>query len=158
MSCIWPVTIYIFNISHGIWCGAHEYIWGLPWWLRGKRTWQCRRHRFDLWTGKIPWRKTWQPTNALYVQALAYAHAHKYIQQMFKLTCRLETVMGKKSHWMVLQQSGRQSWVQQPSYQTLRKPKAACRPRRRLWTGWLLQPQVWLDESKQMVSRFVLGK
>ena len=22
---------------------------------------QCRRHRFDLWVGKIPWRKAWQP-------------------------------------------------------------------------------------------------
>ena len=23
---------------------------------------QCRRHGFDLWVGKIPWRKEWQPT------------------------------------------------------------------------------------------------
>ena len=26
---------------------------------------QCRRHkrhRFDSWVGKIPWRRTWQPT------------------------------------------------------------------------------------------------
>ena len=22
---------------------------------------QCRRHGFDLWVGKIPWRKAWQP-------------------------------------------------------------------------------------------------
>ena len=22
---------------------------------------QCRRHRFNLWVGKIPWRKKWQP-------------------------------------------------------------------------------------------------
>ena len=23
---------------------------------------QCRRCRFDLWSGKIPWRRKWQPT------------------------------------------------------------------------------------------------
>ena len=26
---------------------------------------QCRRHKrreFDLWVGKVPWRKAWQPT------------------------------------------------------------------------------------------------
>ena len=23
---------------------------------------QCRRHRFDLWVRKIPWRRKWQPT------------------------------------------------------------------------------------------------
>ena len=23
---------------------------------------QCRRHRFDPWVGKIPWRREWQPT------------------------------------------------------------------------------------------------
>ena len=28
----------------------------------GKRTHlQCRRHRFDPWAGKIPWRRAWQP-------------------------------------------------------------------------------------------------
>ena len=30
---------------------------------RGKEpTCQCRRHRFDPWVGKIPWRRKWQPT------------------------------------------------------------------------------------------------
>ena len=23
---------------------------------------RCKRHRFDPWVGKIPWRRTWQPT------------------------------------------------------------------------------------------------
>ena len=28
---------------------------GLPWWLSGKEsTYQYKRHRFDLWSGKIP--------------------------------------------------------------------------------------------------------
>ena len=37
--------------------------YGLPWWLRGKEsTCQCRRRGFDLWVGKIPWRRKWQLT------------------------------------------------------------------------------------------------
>ena len=36
------------------------------WWLGGKGSvCQCRRHkrhRFDPWVGKIPWRMLWQPT------------------------------------------------------------------------------------------------
>ena len=36
---------------------------GLPRWFSGKETsCQCRRHRFDPWVGKIPWRRKWQPT------------------------------------------------------------------------------------------------
>ena len=37
---------------------------GLPRWLSGKKksTCQCRRHVFDPWVGKIPWRKKWQST------------------------------------------------------------------------------------------------
>ena len=36
---------------------------GLPRWLSSKEsTCQCRRHRFDPWVGKIPWRRKWQPT------------------------------------------------------------------------------------------------
>ena len=40
--------------------------WGFPGGASGKEpTWQCRRHkrhRFDPWIGKIPWRRAWQPT------------------------------------------------------------------------------------------------
>ena len=36
---------------------------GLPWWLSVREsTCQCRRHGFDPWVGKIPWRRKWQPT------------------------------------------------------------------------------------------------
>ena len=42
------------------------FVWvpkGLSWWLSHKEsTCQCRRHRFDPWVGKIPWRKKRQPT------------------------------------------------------------------------------------------------
>ena len=38
---------------------------GFPWWLSGKESScqcrRCRRHRFDSWEGKIPWRRKWQP-------------------------------------------------------------------------------------------------
>ena len=36
---------------------------GLPWWLRQWRICQqYRRHEFDPWVGKIPWRRECQPT------------------------------------------------------------------------------------------------
>ena len=39
--------------------------WELPWWLSGKESaYQCkryRRHGFDPWVKKIPWRRKWQP-------------------------------------------------------------------------------------------------
>ena len=35
----------------------------LPWWLNDKQSaYQCRRHGFSPWSGKIPWRRKWQPT------------------------------------------------------------------------------------------------
>ena len=38
------------------------WVW-LPWWLRQWRICpECRRHGFNPWVGKIPWRKAWQPT------------------------------------------------------------------------------------------------
>ena len=36
---------------------------GLSRWLSGKESaYQCRRHRFDPWVVKIPWRRKWHPT------------------------------------------------------------------------------------------------
>ena len=35
----------------------------LPRWLSGKEfACQCRRHKFDRWVEKIPWRRKWQAT------------------------------------------------------------------------------------------------
>ena len=37
--------------------------WGLPRWLSGKESaCQCRRHQFDPWVWKIPWRRKWLST------------------------------------------------------------------------------------------------
>ena len=42
------------------------FIHGLPGWLSAKEfACQCRRHRFDPWVRKIPWRREWKPTPAL---------------------------------------------------------------------------------------------
>ena len=36
-------------------------VWA-SWWLSGKESsCQCRRHGFDLWVRKIPWKRKWQP-------------------------------------------------------------------------------------------------
>ena len=46
-------------------------------WRCKELTCQCRRpkrHRFDLWIGKIPWRRAWQPTPALLP---GECHGHK---------------------------------------------------------------------------------
>ena len=38
-------------------------IYGFPGSVGGKEpACQCRRHLFDPWVGKIPWRRAWQPT------------------------------------------------------------------------------------------------
>ena len=47
------ISLYLYVINRGR---------GIPWWLSGKESsHQCRRHRFDPWVEKIPWRKKWQP-------------------------------------------------------------------------------------------------
>ena len=44
---------------------THLYVYGLCKWFSGKEsTCQCsrhRRHKFDPWVEKIPWRRSWQP-------------------------------------------------------------------------------------------------
>ena len=43
--------------------------WMLPRWCSGKESAcqcrRCKRHVFDPWVGKIPWRRKWQPTPGL---------------------------------------------------------------------------------------------
>ena len=44
-------------------------IQGLPWWLSSKESaCQCRRHRFNPWVRKIPWRRKWQHTPVFFLE------------------------------------------------------------------------------------------
>ena len=47
----------------------HKLLCRLPWWCSGRETAcqcrSCKRHRFNPWVGKIPWRRKWQPTPVL---------------------------------------------------------------------------------------------
>ena len=47
--------------------GPGKTIWGFPGGGRGKelvcQRQKCKRHRFHLWVGKIPWRRAWQSTS-----------------------------------------------------------------------------------------------
>ena len=43
-------------------CLTLQHLAGFPW-LSGKESvCQCRRHEFDSWVRKSPWRRKWQPT------------------------------------------------------------------------------------------------
>ena len=37
-------------------------VWRVEWLNGQESTCQCRRYRFNLWVGRIPWRRKWQPT------------------------------------------------------------------------------------------------
>ena len=55
---LWMAT----DILQEIFARVMDFV-GLPWWLSGKRLClHCRRHCFDAWVAKIPWRRKWQPT------------------------------------------------------------------------------------------------
>ena len=54
--CLWSVSILDCEPLH---CKDYMLIMRFT----GKEsTCQCKRHRFDPWVGKIPWRRKWQPT------------------------------------------------------------------------------------------------
>ena len=57
MSLVPHFTLFDTGTSSGL---------GSPRWINGKEsTCQCRRHRFNPWVGKIPWRSKWQPIPVL---------------------------------------------------------------------------------------------
>ena len=41
---------------------VYRWLWASLWLISKKPTCQCRRHGFDPWVGKIPWRRKWHPT------------------------------------------------------------------------------------------------
>ena len=53
IPCPIQLAIYFINSSVCL---------GFSWWLSGKESsCQCNRRAFDPWSGKIPWRREWQP-------------------------------------------------------------------------------------------------
>ena len=63
---LWKFSNLLFEARKGIFNDSLSIPSWLPRWQNGKEsTCQCRRckrHRFDPWVGKIPWRRKWQPT------------------------------------------------------------------------------------------------
>ena len=56
-----PLTFWL--LAWGTELSTYIYLNGLHWWLRQWRIClRLRRHRFDPWVGKIPWRRAWQST------------------------------------------------------------------------------------------------
>ena len=66
LSCFFPLALTYFYIYIYIYTHTHTHThtqMELPRWHSGKEfTCQCKRHRFNPWVGKIPWRRKWQPT------------------------------------------------------------------------------------------------
>ena len=61
--CIYTHMYYVYTYVYIYVIHTSIYSYGLPWWLRWWRIClQCGRPGFDPWVGKIPWRRTWQPT------------------------------------------------------------------------------------------------
>ena len=57
--CFTCITLYM---TIRFYINMYSYLW-LPWWLSGKESaCQFRRHGFNPWVRKIPWRKKQQPT------------------------------------------------------------------------------------------------
>ena len=57
-----------------------------PWWLSSKESaCQGRRHEFDPWVGRIPWRRKWQPTP---VFLLGKSHGQKSLVDCSPWGCK----------------------------------------------------------------------
>ena len=65
-SFLFFITLWANSCNVSSYIHLFMYSFGLPRWLSGKEpAWQCRgrrRHGFNLWVGKIPWKRKWQPT------------------------------------------------------------------------------------------------
>ena len=100
--------------------------YGLLWllWLSGKEpSCQCKRHGFDPWSGKISWKRKWQPTLGFFfliiifnwkIIALQYfvgfchtstwiSHRHTYVPSLLNLSPTPNPIL--PFTWGALQQS-----------------------------------------------------
>ena len=92
MSEVWVSCRLFFSSSL---CWVEE----LPWWLSSKEsTCQCRRHRrcrFNLWVGKIPWRRKWQPTP---VFLPGESHGQRSLADYSPQGCKSQTRLSAHTH------------------------------------------------------------
>ena len=76
-------TCLQFDSSHKVLAQRNLFL-GLPWWLSGKEpTCQCRRRRFDPWSGKIPHAveqlSPWATTMKLVLQSLRVTTSEAHV-------------------------------------------------------------------------------
>ena len=74
---LWPLlsfpNLLAYWMQHFTYINPCINIIGLPNWLSGKEsTCQCRRHGFDSWVRKIPWRRKWQPRIPVFLPGKAH--------------------------------------------------------------------------------------
>ena len=84
MEVVWCFHVLLFRFAR------HWSIYGnysfLPRWCSGKEsTCQGRRHSFDPWVRKIPWRRKWQPT---VVFLLGQSHGQKDLADYSLWSCK----------------------------------------------------------------------
>ena len=89
--------------GHKEWDTTERLTWmaliGLPRWLSGKEsTCQCKRHGFDHWVGKIPWRRKWQPN-----PAFLPGKSHGQRSLVGYNPCSWKSV---RADWALIQQNG----------------------------------------------------
>ena len=78
--------------------------YGLPWWLSCKEfPCQCRRHRFNPWVRKIPWRKNGNP---LQYSSLGYAMDRGAWQLMVHGAAKSQIWHNNRSWWRGLTECG----------------------------------------------------
>ena len=83
MASYWTFSFFQFGIVSLTSSYLQELIIGLLWWISGKESaCQCRRHRFDPWVRKIPWRRKWQPTPVSFAWEIPWTEDSGGLQSM----------------------------------------------------------------------------
>ena len=78
LSCLWRIQICLCRCLF-----MCVYVYGLLRWHNGKEpACKCRRHGFDLWVGKIPWRRKWQPAPVFHAWRIPWTEEPRGLQSM----------------------------------------------------------------------------
>ena len=111
LDCAFKTMIQVYkkNVTYCIYRSI--YLSGVPKWHSGKESArQCRKYMLDLWVGKIPWGRKWQPTSVFlpgkfheqrrllainspwgYKESDVIEHAHISIWLFFNLRNRIKS-------------------------------------------------------------------